>query len=172
MRSLIRWLAAVAVLTLLCAVGYVSLQQLGRQSANDRPGELVAFALQHPDAPPGPQLDLAQDGPPFVNAYAADGTPLSGTGFLNGGLARLPQGVLDEARSKGMDTVTWQPQEGVRYAVTVRSAEDRVIVAGQSLKATEVRAVRALVILAVVWLGSVLVLAAAFLLTGGWRSRN
>ncbi|XAS66503.1 hypothetical protein V3C33_13500 [Micrococcaceae bacterium Sec5.7] len=172
MRSLIRWLAVVAVLTLVCGAVYVTLQQLGRQSANDRPGELVAFALQHPDVLPGPHLDLAQDGPPFVNVYAADGTPLSGTGFLNGRLARLPRGVLDEARTNGMDTVTWQPQEGVRYAVTARSAEDRVIVAGQSLKATEVRAGQTLAYLAAGWLGSVLVVAAAFLLTGAWRFRN
>jgi hypothetical protein len=69
--------------------------------------------------------------------------------------------VLDSGRTAGFDSVTWQPELELRMAIVARSWAGKVVVAGQSLTPYEDRDQGTMIILALGWLCSVLVIAAA-----------
>jgi hypothetical protein len=76
--------------------------------------------------------------------YDAAGRPTAGDGYLGGSLARVPRGVLHTVQAAGEeDAVTWEPEPGLRFAIVAQGLSDGgVIVAGQSLQPTELRAER------------------------------
>ncbi len=65
------------------------------------------------------------------------------------------------ARTMGTDTVTWQPETGLRMAIVAREAAGKVVVAGQSLAPVEASDRMTLLILAAGWLGSMVVISGA-----------
>jgi hypothetical protein len=86
----------------------------------------------------------------------------------------VPSGVLQTARASGVDTVTWQPEPGLRMAIVARSSVGRVVVAGQSLAPYEDRDRITMIFLALGWLGSLVVLGAGYAASGclGRRGRS
>ena len=168
MKRIIPWLVGLVVVTLLIGSTYLSLQRLGRQADDDVPAGLALSQLNSPD----PQvlkadtpIDLTQGPETFVNVYRGDGTPLTGSGTLSGSVPRLPQGVIESALQTGQDRVTWQPQQGVRYAIVARATGDTVVVAGQNLQPSESRNRTMELFLGLGWLGSVLTICAGYVMT-------
>jgi hypothetical protein len=83
------------------------------------------------------RVDLTKSLDPFVAIYAADGTVVASDGALDGAAPAPPTGVLDAARQKGVDRVTWQPRAGVRVATVVLRWSGGTVLAGRSLRRVE-----------------------------------
>ncbi|MGN7797648.1 hypothetical protein [Leifsonia sp. 22587] len=97
----------------------------------------------------------------FWARYDRADRPIAGNGYLDGQLADPPSGVIDTARERGSDTVTWQPSGGLRFAIVAqREPDGQVLMAGQSLTRTEERASQSLIIaLSVLIAGAVVTVA-------------
>ncbi|MBT2568161.1 hypothetical protein J7I84_16970 [Arthrobacter sp. ISL-85] len=167
MQRIIGWAAAALVVTVVFGTMYVCLQQVIRHSANMAPAAAAAAQVQEmPSATPNtPRLELTPDSGVFVIVYGRDNSPVTSSVTLHGVVPSLPGGVLDAARASGSDAVTWQPEPGLRFAVVARPAAGKVVVAGQSLAPFEDNSDRTLLFLAAGWLGSMIVLIAAYLAT-------
>jgi hypothetical protein len=164
MRRFIMWLTAAIIVTLIFGSLYLTLQRLGRSSANAAPAAAVATQAQmiDSDPPAAPRLELTPDSAVFVLVYGEDDKPVSGTVTLHGSLPVIPSGVLRTARTAGTDTVTWQPERGLRMAVVARSVAGKVVVGGQSLTPFEERDNMVLLFLGFSWLAGMVVLAAGY----------
>ena len=93
------------------------------------------------------RVDLARYQGVFWARYDRTDRPVGGNGYLDGALADPPPGVIDTARDRGSDAVTWQPSTGLRFAIVAqREPDGEVLMAGQSLSRTEERAAQALII--------------------------
>ncbi|UUL77404.1 hypothetical protein NG819_08035 [Pseudarthrobacter sp. Fe7] len=164
MRRILWWLAAASITTLVFGSVYVTLQQIGRHSANVAPAAAAAARLQQPgtDSTAGAPLDLTPDSGVFLIVYGDTNSPLSTTVTVGGSTPVVPPGVLDTARALGSDTVTWQPEPGLRMAIVAKQSAGKVVVAGQSLAPFEAADRMTMVFLGAGWLASMLVLAAAY----------
>jgi hypothetical protein len=158
--------AAVYVLFAL-AVGtvYIVAQHDGRSAAEDAPRVLLS-AASTADQPS--RLDLARYQGVFWIRYGTADQPVDGNGYLHGTLGAVPAGVLDTARHAGEDAVTWQPEAGLRFAIVAQPASGGdVIVAGQSLHRTELRASQSLVYVGLSLIAGAIVVALAVAVDAG-----
>jgi hypothetical protein len=164
MRRIIGWLTATIIITLIFGSVYVTLQQFGRHSANAAPAAAAAAQIQQMGSGPTaePRLELTADSGIFVMVFGEDNKPAASTVILHGELPVIPAGVLETARTFGSDTVTWQPEPGLRMAVVARQAPGGVVVAGQSLTPFEDSDRMSQLFLAAGWAGSMVVLAGGY----------
>ncbi len=145
-------------------------QQLLRRAADHAPQQLVATLssqMASGDTPsltlPAPTADLAsptwlKSTSTFAAIYDANANLIASNATLNGGSPRPPQGVFSTIHIRGNDSVTWQPQRGVRIALTGREVPGHgFVLAGQSLLNGEARTARFNLLLKAIW--SVLALA-------------
>lgn len=137
-------------LTLAMGFAYAVGQQVFRISANDPQVEIIegvsdalvqgqdpqAFASLNP-------VDMAKSLSPFVIVYDEAGKPVSGTALLDGQTPAPPKAILDFAKSKGENRITWQPKTGVRIAVVIKpytsGQTNGFVLAGKSLREVEAR---------------------------------
>ena len=148
-RILIRWVQLSALATALCLLVYVTAQQIGRQMANDPQVQLARDARTAlsagqslEDVVPQSQTELGTTIAPFLTIQNDSGRVLASSARLHGQLRSLPSGVLANVRQYGEESVTWQPEPGVRMAtvaVRVPGPPIRFVVAGRSLDETEIR---------------------------------
>jgi hypothetical protein len=127
------------------AVGstYVIVQHDGRSVVEDAPRALPSGEVVGQPA----RVDLARSQGAFWTRYDRTDRPLDGNGYLRDELADPPPGVLDTARERGSDAVTWEPSAGLRFAIVAqREPHGEVLMAGQSLSRTEERAAQSLII--------------------------
>lgn len=136
-RRILLAVTAFALFAGALATSYAMAQQNGRNEAEDAPRVLLSDLSGQPA-----RVDLSHSLGVFWIEYDAQGHPVAGNGYLDGRLASVPSGVLETARRDGEDAVTWQPGPGLRFATVARPVGDRVVVAGQSLERTELRAER------------------------------
>jgi len=159
---------AALIITALCGLVEVAVQQNYRQNANDPQIEFsedIARAL-HDGAPtenvvPPYKVDIAQALGIFVILYDEDGKPLASSAVLNGQTPVVPIGVLQYAKSHGQNRLTWEPQKNVRSAVVVTPFTGKTsgyVVVGRSLREVEKRESQLLTRVAMVWLGCLAVL--------------
>jgi len=74
----------------------------------------------------------------FVATFNAAGQVISSNAKLHGALPQPPVGIFSHMVEDKLYKVTWQPQQGLRYALTGRRlADGHYIVGGQSLIPTE-----------------------------------
>lgn len=164
MQRFMGWVAAAVIVTIVFGSVYLTLQHMGRQAVNDAPAAAAAAQVQNIGSDPatGPRLELTKDSGTVVIVYGDDNRAVSTTVTLHGDVPNLPAGVLDTTRAAGADTVTWQPEPGLRMAVAIRQAAGKVVVAGQSLTPFENRDKWTQLVLTAGWLTSMIVLAAAY----------
>ncbi len=179
---------AVVTLTMACGLGYAVVQQALRSGANDPQLQLSedgARALDGGAAPsslvgPGSAaaglagaalVDPAVSLAPFVVVYDASGAPLAANATLDGGTPKPPDGVLETARSSGIDKVTWQPEAGVRIAAVVVRWSGGTVLAGRSLRNVEEQEDRTLLLAGAAWLAG-LVLIAVAAIVAAWLVRR
>jgi hypothetical protein len=143
------WLAYAGIITLLCGIVYITVQQSYRLSANDPQLQLAedaANALNKGADPKtivgsSPAIDISQSLSPYLIIYDASGKIAAGSATLNGKTLEIPKGVIDYIQKNGKDAATWQPVTGVRQAMVGFSTANKayVTVAGRSLRNVEER---------------------------------
>ncbi len=149
-RQIIRhWLPLAAVITAVCALAYVTSQQVLRLTGNDPQIQLAQDAAARLSAGepvasvvPAGTVDVGQSLAPFLIAYDDQGQVLAATGLLHGQPPALPSGVLASVRQQGEDRISWQPEPGVRYAAVVERVsgpQPGFVLAARSLRETEKR---------------------------------
>ncbi len=153
------WLPLAVVVSAFCALVYVTVQQSLRQGANDpqvQMAEDAAAALNggatDEAVVPKEQVEFSSSLAPFLVLYDMNGSPVAGSGLLNGKLPDYPVGALEAARGSGENRVTWQPQPGVRMASVVVPYKAGYVVAGRSLREVENREAQTEMIAALAWL--------------------
>jgi hypothetical protein len=114
------------ILTVMGGAASLTFQQMLRRGANEPQAQMAAFyaseiasGVKPDDAIPRNYVDLERSLQPFAIFYNDQGTPVTGTGYLNQALPAPPPGVFHYLRSHATDTVTWQPQPNVRIASVI-----------------------------------------------------
>ena len=166
LRAVVRGIAAAAAATVVVVLVYGSVQQTYRTAADDPQAQLAtdaAIALRSGTpvsaVVPRDTVSLAQGLAPFVIVYDSANRPIAGSGFLDGALPVPPPGVLEQARRRGVNRVSWMPRRGIRMAAVLHGVDDasgRVVLAARSLREVEERESRLLVMSALAW-GALLV---------------
>jgi hypothetical protein len=145
---------------------YVVNQQILRRGADDQPGQIAARVraeLAHgADAATvlgGPKQEVSSPGwlagkSAFGAVYDADGKVVASDATLWGEPPQPPQGIFGIIRDRGWDKVTWQPQRGIRVALTgLPLPGGGYVLAGQSLIPGEARTAQFSTWMRWVWLG-------------------
>lgn len=161
-----QWLPLVVVITAMCGLIYLSVQQALRHGANDpqiQMAEDAADALSRGEPVesvlPVSQVDLSRSLAPFVIVFNDAGKPVASNGSLNGSIPAFPPGVFDYVRKNGEDRITWQPEPGVRIASVVvgyTGTQPGFVVAGRSLREVEIREDQVQTLAGLAWIVTVL----------------
>lgn len=146
-KNIVRiWLPFAVVITALCGLVYLLIQQSMRMGLNDpqiQMAEDAASALNNgvtiDSVTTGPKVEMSASLAPFIVVYDAHGKAVSGTGLLNGQLPDYPRGSLDAAKQNGENRVTWQPNSNVRIASVAVPYKDGFVVAGRNMREVENR---------------------------------
>ncbi|WP_067930270.1 hypothetical protein [Alicyclobacillus kakegawensis] len=87
-------------------------------------------------------MDLHKSLQPFLIVYNREEKSVQSTGYVNGQVPPLPQGVLGFTRQHHEDCITWQPAPGIRIAAVVVSYGGNgggYVLASRSLRVVEER---------------------------------
>jgi len=120
---------------------YVAFQQIERQGANV-PAAMVAqqaaYELSLGESPqnvlPSP-TDLSQTITPFVLVYDNNQKLLASSANMEG--FSFPPGCLDQIDNSGESRVTWQPQNGLRFATVGIKVKSGYVIGANSLSESE-----------------------------------
>jgi hypothetical protein len=141
-----KWLPLAIATAGLCALVYLTVQQSLRMGANDPQIQLAEDAASNLNAGasvesvvPSTKVEIAESLAPYLIVYDTSGNILASSATLDGTVPAYPAGVLDYARQKGQDRVTWQPEVGVRMATVVVRYNNGFVMAGRSLTEVEQR---------------------------------
>jgi hypothetical protein len=146
--TLTHFLAALIITGILFTV-YACVQQTYRKAADDPQTQIARdissrlnrnLAVDH--LLPADTIEITEDEGIFVQLYNSDRQLVMSTAQLNKKEPQLPKGVFDNADKNGEAALSWEPQKGIREAtivVPVLSPQVAYVVAGRSLKETEIR---------------------------------
>jgi hypothetical protein len=81
--------------------------------------------------------DMRSSLAPFIIIYDKKGKVVSGSGYLNGKVAKAPLSMLEASKGKDYNAETWQPQKGVRIAAVTVTSDKYYVLSGRSLKEVE-----------------------------------
>jgi hypothetical protein len=128
LMALLLWLPAAIAVTVGVGAAYAIGQQVLRSDANDPQTQIAedtAARLTTGALPravvDGPTVDLARSLATSVTVLDANGHVAASSALLNGWVPLPPPGALHAADGGVMNTVTWQPQPGVRQAAVIVS---------------------------------------------------
>jgi hypothetical protein len=130
--------------TLVLLVMAVTAQQIVRREADVKPRQAVASiaarlgagADEHILQPHEEisNLDWLRSDHTFAAIYNPAGEPIAASATLHGAFPHPPSLIFPRIRQTGRTIITWQPENRVRLALTVRPLPDgNYVVAGQSL---------------------------------------
>ena len=171
------YLSALAIVTIIMALIYVSVQQNYRMSANDPQIQMARDAAnrlarnQPVISSVSDTVDLSKSLAVFITCYNAEKKPVASTGYLHGTIPELPEGVLDFAKKYGENRITWQPGRNIRIAAVVKfvsSPSVSYVVAGRSLQEVEIRAGNLVRMIFIAWIICVVII----LINWSWSYRN
>lgn len=172
-RAAALWLPTAVAVTGVAALAYGAVQQDLRQSANDPQVQMAEDVAAELDAGASPTallsstpVNLARSLAPYVMVFDATGNLMASSVQLHGAQPPFPTSVFNDARN-GRDSITWQPESGVRSAVVVEPWRGGFVVAGRSLRLVEEREERVMLLSAFMWLMTLGATAVAALLAGG-----
>ncbi len=162
------WIPFAAVITLLCGIIYITVQQSYRMSANDPQYQMVddaVYAMDNGVDPktliPACSIELAHSLSPYLIIYDDKENAVASNALLNGKFPKLPSGVLDYVRKNGEDIISWQPQPGIRQALVIKKTNGNnlyFVAAGRSLIKVEERESMLTKQVAVEWIASLFIL--------------
>lgn len=140
---------------------YIVGQQIRRQMANqpqidlvDQAKERLTKGAEITSVIPQKTINMATSLEPFMIIFNENGDVATASVKLDGKTPIFPKGVLDNAKARGINKVTWQPKTGVRAATVTVPYPHGWIMAGRSLKMVESDEVKWERILALLWLGT------------------
>ena len=175
--SHLSYLSTLAVVTIVTALIYTCVQQIYRMTAND-PQIQIARDAAHQLEQNRPvtsftsdTVDLSKSMAVFTAYYDADQKPIASTGYLNGAMPKLPEGVLDFVKKHAENLITWQPRKDVRIAAIVKyvsSPTVSYVVAGRSLQEVEVREGNLSKMIIIAWILCFFIVS----INWGWSYRN
>lgn len=141
---LIFWVIIIFLITFTCLLTYIVTQQLTRLGANDLPVKLAtetSIKLEKGQSPgnsiPGETIDISKSLETFVMIFDKDKNLIATSAMMGNVEPVYPKGVLNYVDKMGEDRVTWQPQDGLRFATVAIKTGDNYIVAGHSLQEPE-----------------------------------
>ncbi len=173
-KSFLLWLPFAALITFVCLLSYLLVQQDFRMTANDPQIEVaedVAQALGNGISPqdivpPGQVINIATSLDPFIIIFDASGKVLASSATLNGKTPAVPRGVFASLQRYGIDGAqnrfTWEPAFGVRSAAVVTdfsgstSSSTGFVLAGRSLREVEIREDNVLHLAIFAWLAGLI----------------
>ena len=166
-RVFFSWIPLAIVITGLCVLVHIAVQQNYRQSLNDpqiQMAEDAAYALNNGGVPAaavprGAVIDLRLSLAPWIAIYDKEGTPLGSDGVLDNAPPKPPISVFDDLASGivhgvGWKTfgkesaiaktrenrLSWQPAAYVRQAIVVVQLDNGgFVVAGRNMREVESR---------------------------------
>lgn len=145
-KVLLYWMVAMIFISFTCATVYLVDQQLMRQGANEEPLRLAQDTILNLEkgqtiksAVPADKVDISKSLSPFVMVYDADKKLVAASGTGVNSLPTYPSGVLANTAAKGETRVTWQPQNGLRFATVAVQYSKGFVVGARSLQETENR---------------------------------
>ncbi|SPF37817.1 conserved exported hypothetical protein [Candidatus Desulfosporosinus infrequens] len=143
-KLLVFWLIIMFLVAFTSSLVYLVAQQTVRLGANEQPMQLAMdteinlekgqSAVQ---AIPANNVDISKSLSPFVMVFDINKNLLTTSGMIGSSKPTYPKGILDSIDKNGEDRVTWQPQQGLRYATVAIKFTGGYIVAGRSLSETE-----------------------------------
>lgn len=145
------WLPLAVIITCLCGLIYLTVQQNIRIGANDpqiQIAEDIAGQLAEGQNPryfiPSTKIELAKSLATYIMLFDPNGKLIGSSVSLNGKDPVLPQGVFAQTRKNPANETrfTWQPRSGVRSAVVLDYYKGPVpgfVLIGRSIKEVEVR---------------------------------
>jgi hypothetical protein len=143
-KFILIWVIAMFFITLTCSVAYLVTQQSLRLGANAVPAQLAkdtSIKLQEGQSPdasvPKNKVDASESGDGFVMIFDKNKNLVATSGMMNTQEPKYPKGVLDNVSNKGEDRVTWQTQDGHRFATVGIKSNQYYIVGASSLLETE-----------------------------------
>ncbi len=165
------WVASVIMISLICGLVFLSVQQVLRIGANDpqiQMAEDTAYSLARGQSIPTDfvTVDPSQSLAPFVITYDKKGDVTSSSAILNGRTPMLPPDALNSALIKGEQRFTWQPEPQVRIAAVVvpfSGKKSGFVLVGRSLREVEKREDSQLVYVLGAWIACVFVISFAYL---------
>jgi hypothetical protein len=144
MKKLIALLAAVGIIIIIFGTICAAVQQSQRHAANypqiqmaeDTADQIKGGADPYIASTLSP-VNMKDSLAPFTIVYDKKGDVVSGSGYLDGKVPKAPIGVLENAKGKEYNAVTWQPQDNVRIAAVSVAAKDYYVLSGRSLTEVE-----------------------------------
>lgn len=162
MKSGLSHFTIAILVTILCGLIYVTVQQSYRSAANDPQLQLakdISYKLEqgHPvdNLLLNDSIEVSRSLSPFVALYDNDGNPVRSTATLDGEFPKLPKGVFDFTRKNKEDVLSWQPRRGVRMAMVVEyvhASNISFVAAGRSLEEVEKRESNLTIMVIIAWL--------------------
>lgn len=154
-------LSAIAVITILIGLVYVTVQQSYRSSANDPQTQIVQelrtrleFGRPIDHFLKNDSVDLENSLGMFVETFDKDGQPIQSNALLNGKLPNLPPGVIQFVKAHKEDWITWQPRKSIRLAMGIAATHTEpvaYVAAGRSLIEVERRIDRLITLCGICW---------------------
>ena len=157
---MIPWILALVIITLLCLLVGVAVQQSYRMSANDpqiQIAEDMATAFANNQfteetlkssveayTPTTLPVNIGTSLAPWIQVYTQSGEPLFSSALISDAqsVPHVPKGIFERMNKQNEVRVTWQPKRGIRQAIVVTKftgVQNGFIVVGRSLKEVEVR---------------------------------
>lgn len=172
-KVLLYWIVAMIFISFSCATVYLADQQMLRQGANEEPLRLAqdtVLSLEKgqtiKSAVPADKVDISKSLSPFVMVFDTDKKLVATSGSWVASLPIYPSGVLDNTGAKGETRVTWQPQNGLRFATVAVQYSKGYVVGARSLQETEKRIADTGKIIGLAWLAGVLFAAFSLIFYG------
>ncbi|HVZ67049.1 MAG TPA: hypothetical protein VG917_02200, partial [Patescibacteria group bacterium] len=148
-RNFIPLAVAISGLTLVILGATQQLLRLGAndpqlQMSRDYATNMASHAFTNASLFQGPEkTNIATALAPFMIFYDSKGKIIVSTGELNGKNPVIPPGVLDYAKQHNGETLTWQPEPGVRIATVITpyssSNSAGFVLAGRNMREVESR---------------------------------
>ncbi len=161
------WILIAMIITGLCGLIYVTVQQDLRLSADDPQIQLaedaaakLAAGQQIQNVVPTDQVDIATSLAPYIIIFDANGKPIASSAQLDGQTPTIPAGIFDFVRQKGEDRISWQPRPRVRTAIVVtqfKRPNSGFVLAGRSLREVGIREDSSMHIVLLGWISMLLV---------------
>ncbi len=149
-KTFVVWIPFALTITFFCMLVYGAVQHDIRIGANDPQIQMAQDAsssLSSGTTPsnlvPNQQIDISKSLASYIIVYDVQGRIVASSANLHGNPPVVPNGIFDTTRQRGGELrFTWQPEEGVRQAVVLKSFSGKnsgFVLAGRSLLEIEKR---------------------------------
>ena len=161
---MLNWLLIIFLITCICGLVYIAVQQNYRQSANDPQIQMAedtaALSTELHTYSPQQTVDVEKSLKPFIMVFNGKGDCIGSEAILGNKNPVIPSGVFGYVNSHGEDKITWEPKSGVRIAAVIvpyhQGTQTGFVLAGRNIREIEEREAQLERICLFVWVIGVL----------------